>query len=71
MDPSYLWATLQQVSSLLYRETGDACLLGLQDIAMAIRFDDSERFRRGIVTLIGTRTIGGSSFEPSRDTGTR
>jgi hypothetical protein len=71
MDPNYLWATLQQVSSLLYRETGDVCLLGLQDVAMAIRFDDPERFRRGLVTLFGTRTNGGSSFEPPRDTETR
>jgi hypothetical protein len=56
---SYLWADLQRVSSELYRETGDPRVLGLQDVAMAIRFDDNERLGRGVEQMLSfTATIG-------------
>jgi len=52
-DPtSMLWTTLQTAASRLYRETGDLRLLGLQDVAMAIRFDDSERLGRGVEQVL-------------------
>lgn len=52
-DPtSMLWTTLQTAASRLYRETGDLRLLGLQDVEMAIRFDDSERLGRGVEQVL-------------------
>lgn len=52
-DPtSMLWTTLQTAASRLYRKTGDLRLLGLQDVEMAIRFDDSERLGRGVEQVL-------------------
>jgi len=52
-DPtSMLWTALQTAASRLYRKTGDLRLLGLQDVEMAIRFDDSERLGRGVEQVL-------------------
>jgi hypothetical protein len=52
---SHLWTMLQEASSQLYAETGDLRLLGLQDVAMGVRFEDDKRLGRGLMTIT-TRT---------------